>query len=110
LQGGKEHLMPCVAVKANAHTFCGEAVTGDILLFHLYRSGNPFVSPDEPVAKERDLYAEWSDHRVCRKCLLHPDALRSEDMRSWGMNQGSTPAQKMPALRRYFGWLKNGMG
>jgi hypothetical protein len=102
--------MPCVAVKANAHTFCGEAVTGDILLFHLYRSGNPFVSPDEPVAKERDLYAEWSDHRVCRKCLLHPDALRSEDMRSWGMNQGSTPAQKMPALRRYFGWLKNGMG
>jgi hypothetical protein len=56
-----------------AQTLCGESATGEITPFlRLHYPGKP-EDPSEP--RPRNLYSEWSDGVVCRRCLLHDQAL-----------------------------------
>lgn len=55
-------------------TLCGELAVGKIIPFLRYYCEGKFEGLPEPAAP-RDLYAEWSDGLVCRKCLLHDQAL-----------------------------------
>lgn len=56
-----------------AQTLCGESAAGEITSFlRVYYPGKPEDS-SEPAP--RDLYGEWRDGVVCRRCLLHTRAL-----------------------------------
>jgi hypothetical protein len=56
-------------------TLCGEPAVGEEIPFlQYYLMGH---SREFPQPTDRDLYAEWSDGLVCRRCLLHRQALRA---------------------------------
>jgi hypothetical protein len=58
---------------SRAQTLCGEPAAGEITPFlRVYYPGKP-EDPSEPAP--RNLYGEWRDGVVCRRCLLHNQAL-----------------------------------
>jgi hypothetical protein len=55
-------------------TLCGEPAAGDEIPFLRHRD-YPGKPEDASEPAPRDLYAEWTHDLVCRRCLLHNQAL-----------------------------------
>jgi hypothetical protein len=81
---GAEEAKRSLNAEETKRTLCGEPAVGEIIPFRRYyfegrvasRVLKELTGLPEPAAC-RNLYAEWSDGQVCRKCLLHDEALRS---------------------------------
>jgi len=58
-------------------TLCGEPAVGEVMPFCRYAAivYQTMGTPEESVPASRNLYAEWGDGHVCRRCLLHDHAL-----------------------------------
>jgi hypothetical protein len=64
-----------VSADGATQTLCGEPADGKVMPFLRYDYPGKLEDTSEPAP--RDLYAEWSDGHVCRRCLLQDQALRA---------------------------------
>jgi hypothetical protein len=70
---GKERLQRDRGADPQSQTLCGEPAAGEIIPFLLVDYPGKPEDPSEPAP--RNLYGEWRDGVVCRRCLLHSQAL-----------------------------------